>query len=361
LLTISRGYLSATNFRQATRYRHVAQLRSVIPTIKLYGAFNVGQRFNMSSEKSPEPQYVSSEYHHSLRTVYNAPLRSLLAFGAFAGTITTSLSCTIPVVNVLDLVISGNAPNRHRSLLNPTGIVVTPGLVLGGATMGLHIPAALAVERLLYGRPLGSVCSVENRFRWRWLLTMARRVVPLAAALGGVIQLLKPAGPPRLTRGSLVIALATIVSMTLQSAAEEFAVRGLIQRVTASWFKNAETAFWASTAFGTAFFAGIHMSGDLWLNGYYVLSGVCASLMTRWTGGLEASVLVHSASNLAILLPIMMADNLDILKAFTSGKSMGAPLLSLAALNVVSLTWYLKYLAKREHITVKQVNLIAEK
>jgi membrane protease YdiL (CAAX protease family) len=315
----------------------------------------------MSSEKNPEALYVSSEYHHSLRTVYNAPLRSLLAFGAFAGTITSSLACTIPLINVLDHVISGNAPNSGRTLLDPTGIVVTPGLVLGGATMGLHIPASLAVERLLYGRPFGSVCSVENRFRWHWLLTMARRVVPLVTVVGGAFQLLKPAGPPKLTRRSLIIALATAVSLTLQSAAEEFAVRGLIQRVTASWFKNAETAFWASTAFGTAFFAGIHMSGDVWLNSYYILSGVCASLMTRWTGGLEASVLVHSANNLAIMLPIMLADNLDILKTFTSGKAIGAPLLALAALNVVSLTWYLKRLAKQENITVKQVELMVEK
>jgi membrane protease YdiL (CAAX protease family) len=309
----------------------------------------------MSSEKSPEVQYVSSEYHHSLRTAYNAPLRSLLAFGAFAGTITTSVSLTLPLTNLLDLVISGDAPNRRQSILSPAGVTVTPGLLLAGATMGLHIPAALAVERLLYGRPLGSVCSVENRFRWRWFLTVARRVVPLVALVGGAIQLLKPAGRPQLTSRSVTLALVTLASIPLQSAAEEFAVRGLIQRVTASWFADEGTAFWASTAIGTAFFAGIHMSGDVWLNCYYALSGVCASLMTRWTGGLEASVLVHSANNLALLLPIMMADNLDLLKAFTSGKSIGAPLLSLAALNVVSLTWYLKYLAKRENITVRQV------
>jgi membrane protease YdiL (CAAX protease family) len=308
----------------------------------------------MSFEKSPEPQYINSEYHHALRTVYNAPLRSLLAFGAFAGTITTSLALTIPLINVLDLAISGDAPNRNASLLDPTGVAVTPGLVLGGATMGLHIPASLAVERLLYGRPLGSVCSVENRFRWRWLLSMVRRVAPVTVAVGCIFQLLRPAGPPQLTRRSLVITLATVVSLTLQSAAEEFAVRGLLQRVTASWFKDPGTAFWASTAFATAFFAGIHMSRDVWLNFYYVLSGVCASLMTRWTGGLEASVLVHTANNLALMLPIMMADNLDAIKAFSTGKSIGAPLMSLAALNMVGLTWYIKYLAKREKITARQ-------
>lgn len=91
------------------------------------------------------------------------------------------------------------------------------------------------------------------------------------------------------------------------------------------------------------------MSRDIWTNAYYVISGVCASLMTRWTGGLEASVLVHAFNNVILLLPIMIADNMDLLEDLVKGKGVDGVMLSLAISNVLAVTWLTRRMSSQSN------------
>ena len=282
-----------------------------------------------------------AEYHQTLNSVSNAPLRSILAIGAFTGATAASIPYALPLARVVDLALMGKAPDAYRGRL-----AWTPGfLIANNLVLAMQIPVTMIIERLLYKQPIGSICSVENRFRWGRLSALAKRALPAIVLFNGLAQFAKPAGWPQATHRTLYLGTAVLLTTPLQSAAEEFAVRGLLQRVVGSWITESSISFWTSTALTSAFFASIHMSRDIWTNAYYAISGVCASLMTRWTGGLEASVLVHAIDNVALMLPIMIADNMTLLEELTKGNGVDGVMLSLGIANILAVTWLTRHMA----------------
>ena len=286
------------------------------------------QRPTMSSRPTPSPH--GPEYHHALRSAPNTPVRALLAIATFIGAATASLIYVLPLANTLDDLLPFREPP-----LTPHSPPLTPGLLIASnALTAIQIPVAMLIEKVLYKQPPTSICSTETSFRRRWFLALARRVLPVVAIFGTVIHLVNQTGWPRISHRTLMMGIAVLGTTPLQSAAEEFAVRGLLQRVIAACFSDPATAFWASTAITSTFFAVIHVSTDKWTNMYYLLSGICGSLMTRWTGGLEAGVLVHAGNNLALMLPVSLADNKGFLEELLGGKGIGGWTVSMAVVNL---------------------------
>jgi hypothetical protein len=60
--------------------------------------------------------------------------------------------------------------------------------------------------------------------------------------------------------------------------------------------------------------------------------------MTRYSGGLEASVLLHAASNVVLMLPPIMAGNTKYLEELTK-EGPGFTMAALATANVLVATW----------------------
>ncbi|KAF2498822.1 hypothetical protein BU16DRAFT_306112 [Lophium mytilinum] len=285
---------------------------------------------------NPPPQPASTtEYHHTLRPQPNRALRSTAALTALTAGLATSLACLSPLLRT-NLLLDPSSPS------NPPGTPIlrwTPGLLLASNLLtAIHIPTTLLIEQHIYHQPPNSLSSTSNRFRWPLLLKLAKRILPTALISGALLQLLNPAGWPNLTPRTLTMSLLTATLVPCAAAAEEYVFRGLLQRVSASWFADSSTAFWASTALTSVFFAGIHATSSLWMNAYCVLASVGGSLMTRWTGGLEASVLLHAVSNVVLMVPPVLAGNMGYLEELTEkGPSVG--MVVVAGVNVGVVVW----------------------
>jgi len=300
-----------------------------------------------------EVQQVPREYHQVLQPVPGTPWRSALALTALTGSISGLVLSALPISNALDRLFLGSAPNAVLAAGGAgAAITFTPGLLLANnLLLTASIPISLIIERVIYKKPWGSLSSVENKFRWDVAADLAKVIVPaITLYYGGALALFKPAGWPDGTANSLAMASIVLTTIPLQSAAEEYTIRGLLQRITSSWFgPNESISFWASTVFTSLSFASMHMSRGPWNNLYYVVAGVCASLMTRWTGGLEASVLVHAASNVVILLPMMLAGNMELLAELATGNGAG-PVIIVPIAGLIGLTWYIGERAKETSI-----------
>lgn len=155
----------------------------------------------------------------------------------------------------------------------------------------------------LFGVRPGLLSSVQGRFRWRWFGRVTRWIVPVLAAYGIAAVLVVPSGPIRFDAEALGLLLVVVLTTPLQAVAEEYAMRGLVQRSIGSWFDDAGAALVVSTAGASILFALMHASPDPWRVVFYLSLGVAASLAAWGTGGLEASVIIHAANNLIIALP----------------------------------------------------------
>lgn len=188
----------------------------------------------------------------------------------------------------------------------------TPALLLAtNLSLAAMIPVSLLLQRWLFGVRFRWLSSVEGRFRWRWMARLAIIIVPVWALYIGASFLVEPL--PAIRFDSTVVAMLAIVVLTtpLQAAGEEFGARGLIQRAAGSWFRNPTVSFIVGTLMSGALFGLAHLAGDPWLIAYYFLFGVSMSLASRWSGGLEAPVLIHTVNNVFIFLPAVLLGQLE--------------------------------------------------
>lgn len=72
------------------------------------------------------------------------------------------------------------------------------------------------------------------------------------------------------------------------------------------------------------------MPPDAWALAYYLVAAAALSVMVRSTGGLEASVLVHSLSNLLVLLPLLLAGDVTALGNRVTGPVYLLPIAAMA-------------------------------
>lgn len=194
-----------------------------------------------------------------------------------------------------------------------SGIIpFTPVVMLvNNISLALCIPLAIVLQRWLFGVRAGSLASVTGRFRWRWMARLALIIVPVWVAYVGLSVLVEPAGEIHWDAGVLIMLAIVIVTTPLQSAGEEFGARGLILRSAASWFRNPTLAFVVAVVISSSIFSLAHLAADGWLIAYYFVFGASAALAARFTGGLEAPVLVHATNNVLLFIPAVLYGQLE--------------------------------------------------
>ncbi|WP_114559938.1 CPBP family intramembrane glutamic endopeptidase [Desertihabitans aurantiacus] len=198
------------------------------------------------------------------------------------------------------------------------------GFIGGFGIVALMLPASLVAQRLLGARPTGLLSSVTGRLRWRWLLhslalvlgvqlvVLTVDIVVLTPLLGGEV----PA--PVLQPWAWFTLLGAVLLVPVQSAAEEYAFRGLLMQLVGSWLRHPAFAI----VLPVPVFALGH-GYDLWGALDVAVAGLAAGWVAWRTGGLEAAIALHVVNNVTItvLTAVGWAD-----PAATSGSPLGLAL-----------------------------------
>ncbi len=175
-------------------------------------------------------------------------------------------------------------------------------------TIIAFIPLAILAHRIVFRQPVGYLCSIEGRLRWRLLGRFLLAVLPVFVVMllvGFVVD-----GWPVLTwdAHSLPMILIVLLTTPLQCAGEEFAMRGLLPRAVGSYFGNRAVGWVAATVVSSIVFMFLHGAGDPWLNVFYLSFAVVSSVLVWRTGGLEASIAMHVVNNMIGLLFLPFQD-----------------------------------------------------
>ena len=216
------------------------------------------------------------------------------------------------VLGGIAIVIDLGLGNLTQEDLLAGTIGFTPALMLlNNLSLAALIPIALLLQRWLFGVRFRWLFSVQGGLRWRWLGRIALIIVPLWVVYLGVTFLLDPSGTIRLDGTAIALLVIVLLTTPLQAAGEESGARGLIQRSAGSWFRNPTAAFVVGTLISGALFCLAHLAGDPWLIAYYFLFGVSMSVAARYTGGLEAPIVVHATNNVLLFIPAVLYGQLS--------------------------------------------------
>jgi uncharacterized protein len=237
-------------------------------------------------------------------------LATLLGLMLWAG-----LGSLIVGIGIAYTDASGTTPQ------NPDHIFSDPLLELGSTllVLALGIPLTLTVARWLQRRPPGSVVSVVNRVRWRWLAACMGVALPTILGTYALIVLLS--GPEASQEAELGLgwvgwskflpaALMLLVLVPLQSAGEEFVFRGWVPQLFGAYLRSPYPGIVVSALL----FALAHGLGTTWGFADLVLFGVVAGWLAIRTGGLEAPIALHAVNNLSAFLLAAASGQLDLEK-----------------------------------------------
>lgn len=165
--------------------------------------------------------------------------------------------------------------------------------------LALLIPIAMLLQWLLFGQRPGWLSSVLGRFRWGWFARCVAVAVPIWLVMMGIEIALT--GLPKdisVRPYTVLLIIGILLTTPFQAAGEEYLMRGLEQRLVASYFKRQTLGWIVATIVSSVTFMLLHGAGDIWLNIMYFCFGAIASWITWKTGGLEAAVAIHVVNNL---------------------------------------------------------------
>ncbi|NJC63414.1 CPBP family intramembrane metalloprotease [Planosporangium flavigriseum] len=167
--------------------------------------------------------------------------------------------------------------------------------------VGAVIPALAVAARAGQRRPAGTLASVCGRLRLPWLAVCL--LVAIAAQLCYVgAETMMERDATELGRvgwpGFLVAVPVLLALVPLQVAGEEYLFRGWLLQGLSGLGRGP----WIALVGSALLFAGVHGLGTVW--GFLDL--VAFALITGWlavrTGGLEAAIAIHLATNLVAMI-----------------------------------------------------------
>lgn len=273
----------------------------------------------------PPPRTVAAPpgvpFHRLARTVLHRWWRPLLgtAFLLAAGFLVTS--AVLIVWEIAHAALAGDfaEPQGNQIFPDPTENLAATLVILGVLT-----PVVLLTVRFVQRRPIGSVASVLNRLRWRWLLACCVPGVGflvVSYGLGFAVDAIF--ATEELDVGSwvgwgrfLVPALVVVVLVPFQSAAEEFVFRGWLMQAIGAYapdrvdgrgvvraVRATLRSPWPALVVSSGVFASAHGYTG-WALADILLFAMTIGWLTIKTGGLEAAIAAHALNNLvAFLLP----------------------------------------------------------
>ena len=226
------------------------------------------------------------------------PLLGLLGLGfgvVFGGVVVTLVAVIVATAT------GASGDSVTEDALDPDTVL---GLLANNLILATIIPAAALTVLVVHQESPGWLASVTGRVRWGLLA----RLAPLALAVVLVfygLGLLVPGDTDGSapTTATLVGLLAVILLTTpLQAAAEEVGFRGYLTQAVSSWFARPVVGIVVGGVVSAVCFALAHGVQDPWLFADRLCFGAVASWLAWRTGGLEASVALHTANNLVSLV-----------------------------------------------------------
>jgi membrane protease YdiL (CAAX protease family) len=222
---------------------------------------------------------------------------------------------------------------------------VAEELADGLVSASLLLPVALLITRVVARRPAGSVLSVLNRLRWRWLLVcvlLAVASVLLSVVLVLLADAIWPAAGDAGDDGTWIgweafwlPATVIVLLVPVQSAAEEVVDRGWVLQLVGAYgierpggsrgaraWGRAVSSPWPAIVVSSAWFTAGHAYA-----GWDMISVLLWALAMGWltvrTGGVEAGIALHATTNLvAFGLPVATGTtNFDTAAASASSSS----------------------------------------
>ncbi|MFF7373599.1 CPBP family intramembrane glutamic endopeptidase [Streptomyces tricolor] len=211
-------------------------------------------------------------------------------------------------------------------------------------SIAVGIPVLLLTVRWIGRRPAGTVSSVTGRLRWRWLLLCVLTAVPIVALGMGAMLLLPADGEPESQWAGWAdfgLALAMLVLLVpVQAAAEEYVFRGWLTQTAGAFLRSP----WAALVPQAVLFAAAHGWGTPWGFADLVVFGVAAGWLTWRTGGLEASIALHTVNNLfafGVSAAVVDGLNSDETAADANWQVVALDVLSIA-LYTAAVAWWLR-------------------
>ncbi|WP_030988031.1 CPBP family intramembrane glutamic endopeptidase [Streptomyces sp. NRRL WC-3744] len=202
-------------------------------------------------------------------------------------------------------------------------------------TIAAGIPVVLLIVRWIGRRPAGTVSSVTGRLRWRWMLLCVLTAVPILGLAMGCMFLLPADGEPESqwvgwpAFGRAVAMLVVLVPV--QAAAEEYVFRGWLTQTAGAFLRSP----WAAFLPQAVLFAAAHGWGTPWGFADLVVFGVAAGWLTWRTGGLEASIALHTVNNL-----LAFGVSAAVVDGLTSDETAADASWQLVAFDVLSIALY---------------------
>jgi len=249
---------------------------------------------------------------------------------------------------VIDLSTGAMTQN---DLLSGT-VAFTPAVMLFN-NLGLAslIPISMLIQRWLFGVRFRTLWSVAGRIRWAWMARLAIVIVPAWLLYIALSFALEPAGEVRIDASVIALIVIVVLTTPLQAAGEEIGARGLIQRSAGSWFTNPALSFVVSTLLSGGLFCVAHAAGDPWLIAYYFLFGASMSVAARFSGGLEAPMLIHATNNVLIFIPAVLFGQLD--EGIDRSEGAGGPFMLLPMAMCLAAAGFTAWWARRHRIETK--------
>ncbi|GAA1072852.1 CPBP family intramembrane glutamic endopeptidase [Nocardiopsis metallicus] len=260
--------------------------------------------------RGPKPVPPGVEYHRVLAGGERRVGRGVLAIALLIGGMFGAIIAFHFVGGWIDGILWPGVPGDERLVLTPlahAGSLVAVGLV---------VPWSMFLQRWLYGVRGATLSSVASGFR---LDLFGRAVLALTPALLIALAVFEATSPGETAvwQNSDVIWLlvVTVLLVPLQSAGEEYGLRGLVFRVAASWGRGRWTSLILGIGVSSALFSVIHTASDPWWNLFYLLFSFVTGYVTWRTGGVEVAVVIHAALNTLTFI-FWIALNADISARF---------------------------------------------
>lgn len=210
--------------------------------------------------------------------------------------------------------------------------------------LGLAALIALAagLGRVLYGVRPRWLSSTKPGLRWRWLL----KCTAIALAVWSLLLLAGTAGALASREqpvDSAVWAFLVVVVLTtpLQAAGEEYVFRGLLLQ----GLGTTRLPMSLCCALSGLLFAAAHLQFDPELFADRLLLGVALAFLAVRTGGLEASIAVHTVKNIAVLVPTGLLGTVE--DALDPEAVSWVPLIVDAVLLAIVVPWVLAVARRR--------------
>lgn len=205
-------------------------------------------------------------------------------------------------------------------------------------SLGLLVPWSMFLQRWLYRVPGASLHSVTSRFRFGLLGRSLLLLGPVWLAANAVPAITSGGDFPWSHTDLIALFLATMLLTPLQSAGEEYGVRGLIFRIVGSWTSSRRAGLVAGVLVSSVLFTAVHGATDPYIVVWYFTLALGLAIITWRTGGLEIAVMLHAVLNtftfvLALVLRVDLGTAIQDRSAGT-----GTPYLLVPTLTVVVIT-----------------------